>query len=298
MATQTQQQTTPDSTDAAATQTNHTTAAAAVPSSLPATPPPSEQAPTAETTQADKAAKMNAITKKMAGEEPAKPAEPEKPKPEAEPAKPTTEPKKTGNERLSEKLKKEKAIRLDIERKYAEIVSKQKEGEEPSEIDKLKMEQLEEQHAALSRESAERYQAEAQEALGDDFAEVQESSSYYVPLLLKAAPQFSAELAQQENKFVMMRDLFRCFTDGTIDIQKFVALPAPAQIKLLRGMDDAIRNPKPPSTSTPPAAPPVQTVPTVQPPRVPVPSDTGVSNPPDNKNAKMAAIISGMAKRL
>jgi len=96
----------------------------------------------------------------------------------------------------------------------------------------------------------------------------------------------------------MMRDLFRCFTDGTIDIQKFVALPAPAQIKLLRGMDDAIRNPKPPSASTTTAAPPVQIIAPVQPPKVPVPSDTGVSNPPDNKNAKMAAIISGMAKKI
>jgi len=298
MATQTQQQTTPASTDAGATQTTQTTAAAAGSSSFPATPPPAENAPPAEPTQADKAAKMDAITKKMAGEGPAKPAEPEKPKPEAEPAKPKDDTKKSDNKRLSEKYKEEKLRRLDIEGKYAELVSKQKEGEEPSEIDKLKMEQLEEQYATLSKESAERYKEEAQEALGDDFAEVQESSNYYVPLLLKAAPQFTTELAQQENKFVMMRDLFRCFTDGSLDIQKFVALPAPAQIKFLRSMDDAIRNPKPPSASTTPAAPPVQTIAPVQPPKVPVPSDSGVSTPPDNKNAKMAQIISGMAKRL
>jgi len=281
------------------TEQQQTTAAAAVSSSFSATPPPSEPAAPAEPTQADKAAKMDAVINKMAGkEEPVKPAEQEKPKVAADPAKPKEEPKKTNDRRMAEKYKEEKTRRLDIENKYAELAAKYKEGEEISEVDKLRMEQLEEQYASYTKERAEAYQADAQEALGEDYAEVQESSRYYVPLLLQNAPQFATALAQEENKFIMMRDLFRCFTDGSIDMKKFIAAPAPAQIKFLRDMDAAIRNPKPPEAAAKPSTPPVQTIPHVQPPKVPIPSDSEVNNPPDNKNAKMAAIISGMAKKL
>ncbi len=225
---------------------------------------------------------MEAIVSKMAGKEPPPKKEPEKP---AENKKPPSRVDKVLN-----RLKNSESKCEDLEKKYAELEAKIKDGK-ASELDEYKMSQIQEQYKNLQDDYLREYTAAAQEELGDGYAAFEESSNYYVPLLNSSAPEFANKLANMENRFTIMNEFFKGFNDGSVDLKKFLELPAPRQIAVLQRADYLMRNPKSAQTAAPSAPPPKA-------PTVPIPGDVTIGSQPANKNAKMDSIVANLAKNI
>jgi len=230
------------------------------------------------------AEKMDAIVGKLAGKEPPK-KEPEKP-PEKPPETGKTKEAPGGVNKVLNRLRNSESKYAELEKKYEELQAKQKDGK-ASELDEYKMSQIQEQYNNLQDEYLQEYIARAQQELGDGYADFEESSKYYVPLLNGNAPEFANELAKMDSSFAIMNEFFKAFNDGSVDLKTFLELPAPRQIAVLRRVDYLMRNPQAPAAAPPPKAP-----------TVPVPHDTTIGAPPADKNAMMGSIVSKMAGKM
>jgi len=193
-----------------------------------------QAAETPEASQQDKNAKMSEIVSRMAGGEPKPPSEPakktEEPKVSEEPAKPQEQ---NRNKKLLEKNKEYKTRLADLESKYAELAAKFKDGN-ATEFEKFRLEQIQEQSEAISRERLEAYQAEAMEALGEKYEEFSANSEHYTPVLNEHASEFAEAVSESPNKFRIMHDLYQCFNDGSIRLQDFCAKPVQWQLAMLK----------------------------------------------------------------
>jgi len=227
---------------------------------------------------------MEAIVGKMAGKEPPK-TEPEK---TPEPEKPSENKKPPSRvDKVLNRLKNSESRYAELAKQHAELQAKLKDGK-ASELDEYKISQIEKEYADINNEYMQEYTAAAQQELGDGYAAFEESSTYYVPLLNKDAPEFANKLANMENKFTIMNEFFKGFNDGSVDLKKFLELPAPRQIAVLLRVDELVRNPQSVRTAVPSAPPPKA-------PTVPIPSDVTIDASPADKNAKMSSIVHKLA---
>jgi len=252
------------------------------------TPPPS--APPAEPTQQEKAAKMEAIVGKMAGKDPKPEPPPKESQKTEEPPKadpPKLKPKSVN--KLLERLKESDAEVARLQAQLNEIAAKEKDGK-ATELDEYKKSETIKELNKIADADAQEFQTKAAEALGDKYEAFTESNEYYAPWLNRYAPAFSQALGAMENSAVLLNEFYNAFNDGSIDFNAFLQFPAPRQIAVLHKAAELIRNPQPPA---PPQAPPA-----VQPPKVPVPTDSAVSALPTDKMARMNQIVANMAKSL